>query len=142
MQEPAAGVYDTMPHTVEGELRSRVRMTARNWTGTLSRPALLNPLRFPLTALGLVSHKLLRWLTPFLLAILFVTNTLLVFRHEQIILWVLQILFYVSALVGWLLARTEKPAGVFAYPFSFCLANLGFTLGIFKALRNQTIVTY
>ncbi len=80
VQEPAAVVYDTMPHTVESELRSRVRMTARNWTGTLSRPALLNPFRFPLTALGLFSHKLLRWLTPVLLVIVFVTNTILVRR--------------------------------------------------------------
>jgi hypothetical protein len=117
-------------------------MTARNWTGTLSRLALLNPLRFPLTAVNLVSHKLLRWLTPFLLAIVFVINTLLIFRYEQVFLWVVQILFYVSALVGRLRARKEKPAGVFAYPFSFCLANLGFILGIVKAFRNQGIAAY
>src|SRR5438270_393827 len=40
-------VYDTMPNSITGELRARIRMTARNWTGTLSRPAVLNPFRFP-----------------------------------------------------------------------------------------------
>lgn len=142
VQEPEAVVYDTMPHTVEGELRSRVRMTARNWTGTLSRPALLNPFRFPLTALGLISHKMIRWLTPVLLAIALVTNTLLVLRHEQMFAWALQIVFYLSALIGWLRTRKEKPAGVFGYPFSFCLANLGFILGIVKVLRSQRIIAY
>lgn len=142
LQDPEASVYDTMPHTVEGELRSRVRMTARNWTGTLSRPALLNPLRFPMTALGLISHKLLRWLTPLLLALLFTLNTLLALQGEQVGLWVLQVLFYISALVGWLLTRMRKPAGVFAYPFSFCLANAGFFLGLVKVFRNQKLVSY
>jgi cellulose synthase/poly-beta-1,6-N-acetylglucosamine synthase-like glycosyltransferase len=135
-------VFDTSPHTIDGELRARVRMTSRNWTGTLSRPALLNPFRFPMTALGLVSHKLLRWLTPFLLAVAFALNTVLLFHEHWAGLWLIQVLFYSSALIGWLFARKDRPGGVFAYPFSFCLANVGFLLGILKALRNQKITAY
>lgn len=142
VQDPAAIVFDTMPHTVEGELRARVRMTARNWTGTLSRPALLNPLRFPLTSLGLVSHKLLRWLTPILLATIFILNTLLIFRHQQLFLWIMQMVFYAAALVGWISTRMKRPAGIFAYPFSFCLANVGFLLGLLKAVRAEKITAY
>jgi cellulose synthase/poly-beta-1,6-N-acetylglucosamine synthase-like glycosyltransferase len=142
IQEPKAIVFDTMSHTVEDELRSRVRMTARNWSGTLSRRALLNPLRYPLTALALVSHKLLRWLTPFLLGVLFLVNTILVFRQAAIFCWLIQVLFYASALVGWVLVRKKQQAGVFAYPFSFCLANVGFLLGMAKVLRNQKVVKY
>jgi cellulose synthase/poly-beta-1,6-N-acetylglucosamine synthase-like glycosyltransferase len=59
IQDRNATVFDAMPHSIQGELRTRIRMTARNWTGTLARPEILNPLRFPLTALGLISHKLL-----------------------------------------------------------------------------------
>jgi cellulose synthase/poly-beta-1,6-N-acetylglucosamine synthase-like glycosyltransferase len=142
VQDPEATVFDTFPHTIEGELRARVRMTSRNWTGTLSRAALLNPLRFPFTSFGLVSHKLLRWLTPFLLATIFVANTVLLFHREQVALWVVQVLFYLFAFVGWRRARREKPAGVFAFPFSFCLANVGFFLGIVRVFRNQRIVAY
>jgi cellulose synthase/poly-beta-1,6-N-acetylglucosamine synthase-like glycosyltransferase len=142
IQEREAIVFDAMPHSIEGELRARIRMTTRNWTGTLSRPAVLNPLRFPLTALGLISHKLLRWLTPFFLAVIFVCNTLLVLRGQFILLWWVQAVFYLSALVGWELARKQRPAWVFGYSFSFCLANVGFLLGMVKAFRNQKIVTY
>jgi cellulose synthase/poly-beta-1,6-N-acetylglucosamine synthase-like glycosyltransferase len=142
LHDSRAVVFDTMPHTIEGELRARVRMTARNWTGTLSRPAILDPFRFPLTSLGLLSHKLLRWLTPFLLTIAFAANTVLVFQHRQKILWMIQVLFYLCALVGWMLARRDRSAGVFAYPFSFCLANLGFLLGMVRAFRNQRITAY
>jgi cellulose synthase/poly-beta-1,6-N-acetylglucosamine synthase-like glycosyltransferase len=142
IQERKATVFDSMPHSIEGELRARIRMTTRNWTGTLSRPAVLNPLRFPLTALGLVSHKLLRWLTPFFLAVIFVCNTLLALHGQLVFLWWLQAVFYLSALVGWALARKQRPAWVFGYSFSFCLANVGFFLGMLKAFCNQKIVTY
>jgi hypothetical protein len=142
IQEREATVFDAMPHSIEGELRARIRMTTRNWTGTLSRPAVLNPLRFPLTALGLVSHKLLRWLTPFFLAVIFVCNTLPALHGQLVFLWWLQAVFYLSALVGWALARKQRPAWVFGYSFSFCLANVGFFLGMVKAFRNQKIVTY
>jgi hypothetical protein len=54
----------------------------------------------------------------------------------------LQIAFYLSAFVGWELTRKQRPAGIFGYSFSFCLANVGFLLGIVKAFRNQKIVAY
>jgi cellulose synthase/poly-beta-1,6-N-acetylglucosamine synthase-like glycosyltransferase len=142
LHDPQAVVFDSAPHSVAGELRSRIRMTARNWTGTLSRPSLLNPFRFPLTALGLISHKLLRWLTPFLLLAIFILNTGLLVRHQAFALWVCQFVFYSCAFVGWQRVCRQRPAGVFGHPFSFCLANVGFLLGIAKAVRNQTIVTY
>jgi len=142
VQDREATVFDAMPHSIEGELRARIRMTSRNWTGTLSRPALLNPLSFPLTALGLISHKLLRWLTPFLLAIILMCNTLLALEGRLVLLWWLQVVFYLSALIGWGLARKQRPAWVFGYSFSFCLANVGFLLGMVKAFRNQKIIAY
>jgi cellulose synthase/poly-beta-1,6-N-acetylglucosamine synthase-like glycosyltransferase len=142
LQNREAIVFDGMPHSIAGEFHTRIRMTARNWSGTLSRPALLNPLRFPATAIGLVSHKLLRWLTPFFLAVVLASNALLVMERQAVVAWWLQMSFYVSALAGWQLARKHRPAGVFGYPFSFCLANVGFLFGMVKALRNQRIVGY
>ena len=142
VQDREAIVFDTMPHSIEGELRARIRMTARNWTGTLSRPALLNPLRFPMTSVGLLSHKLLRWWTPFFLAAVFFSSALLALEGGDYALWWLQVAFYISAMIGWRLARRQRPSWVFGYPFSFCLANVGFLLGIVKAFRNQKIVAY
>jgi cellulose synthase/poly-beta-1,6-N-acetylglucosamine synthase-like glycosyltransferase len=142
LQDAQALVFDAMPHSIEGELRARVRMTTRNWTGTLSRFRILNPFRFPLTSCALISHKLLRWLTPFfLLAVLF-CNTLLLFRSQFLLLGILQAVFYTAALVGWLRTRKARRPGLFAYPFSFCLANLGFFLGLVMVVRNEKIAAY
>jgi cellulose synthase/poly-beta-1,6-N-acetylglucosamine synthase-like glycosyltransferase len=142
VQDREAVVFDAMPHSIEGELRARIRMTARNWTGTLARPAILSPLRFPMTSIGLVSHKLLRWLTPFFLAAILFASAWFAAEGVAPALWWIQIAFYLSAFVGWRLARKQKQAWVFGYSFSFCLANVGFLLGIVKAVRNQKIVTY
>src|SRR5580658_3669875 len=74
-------------------------LPARNWTGTLSRPALLNPFLYPLTAWSLVSHKLLRWLTPFFLGVVFLSSASLAARGGSPALFWLQVAFYTSALI-------------------------------------------
>jgi cellulose synthase/poly-beta-1,6-N-acetylglucosamine synthase-like glycosyltransferase len=142
LQDERLVVFDEMPNTIDGELRARVRMTARNWTGILSRPGLLNFLRYPGTAWGLVSHKLFRWMTPFLLGAAFATNCLLAARGRMALLFVLQSCFYLAAAVGWRQSRQRACARVFGYPFAFCLANLGFFLGLVKCLRGHQVVAY
>ncbi len=47
-------------------LRARARMTQRSLRGTLSRRAVFNPVRRPVLCTAVLSHKLLRWATPFL----------------------------------------------------------------------------
>ncbi|HXZ42729.1 MAG TPA: glycosyltransferase [Terriglobales bacterium] len=142
LQDSEAVVFDAMPHSVEDELRTRIRMTTRNWSGTLSRSAWLNPLRFPGTTWGLLSHKVLRWLTPFLLAAAFVSNVLLAHSPTWALLLVLQAGFYGAAVIGWRCSRQHQCARIFGYPFAFCLANLGFLLGVVRSLRGQTVIAY
>jgi len=142
VQDTRVVVYDIMPNSIHGELRARIRMTARNWTGTLYRPGILNPFRFPLTSWALVSHKLLRWLTPFFLAVLLAANAVLCVHRQWIPLCLLQLAFYAAAFIGWLRTRKGAPAWVFGYPFAFCLANVGFLLGMMKVMRGQKIASY
>lgn len=142
VQDARVIVYDTMPNSIHGELRARIRMTARNWTGTLARPGILNPFRFPVTSWALISHKLLRWLTPFFLTIFLAANLLLALHGQWVTLCALQIAFYLAACIGWQRARKGEPTWVFGYPFAFCLANVGFFLGIVKVLRGEKIVSY
>jgi cellulose synthase/poly-beta-1,6-N-acetylglucosamine synthase-like glycosyltransferase len=143
IQDARTVVFDTMPHTIHGELKTRIRMTARNWGGTWNRPAILNPFRFPLTFWSLVSHKLLRWLTPLFMTIVLLANVVAVARGHYFMLLAAQAVFYVSAFLGWLRARQGEAAWAFTnYAFAFCLANLGFVLGLFKLLRKEKIIAY
>ena len=109
LHDSRAAVFDTFPHSIEGELRARIRMVARNWTGTLSQPALLNPLRFPGTAWGLVSHKLLRWLTPFFLAVLLAATTASCVHGQYVFLWLTPNRFLRISL-RWMAADSQRPS--------------------------------
>ena len=141
LQDARSVVSDEMPHSIKGELRARVRMTTRNWSGILCRPGVLNPLRFPGVSWALVSHKFLRWMTPFFLVVLLLANGWLALHGQLTVLFVLQLGFYLAALIGW-----RRPEGqcerVFGYPFAFCLANFGFFLGVLKSMRGEKVLTY
>jgi len=142
LQDPRCVVSDEMPHSIGGELRTRIRMTTRNWSGILSRPGLLNPFRFPGVAWGVISHKFLRWMTPFFLLALFLANGWLAYDRRMIPLFILQCCFYLAAFVGWRRSLTSPCERVFGYPFAFCLANLGFLLGVLKSMRGERVVVY
>ena len=57
VHEPLAKAFDEFEEGSGITLRRRIRQTLRNWQGTWSRPALLNPLLHPWYALALWSHS-------------------------------------------------------------------------------------
>ncbi len=142
VHQPEAIAYDTFPSSIEGELQTRIRMTLRNWTGTLSRKQLLNPFRYPLISFSIISHKLLRWLTCFFLLALLILNLLLLRYPVYQFLFILQITFYCLALIGFILEKRSRHIQIFTVPFSFCLANLGMFLGVLKSFLGIKITVY
>lgn len=75
--EPAAVAEEEVTDKVAKEFNRRVRSTERGWRGLMVMRQLLNPARFGIYALQLFSHKMLRRLTPFLLALFFVSSMLM-----------------------------------------------------------------
>ena len=138
-----AVAHDRMDTQAGGEFRARVRMTARNWSGTVSRSHLLNPFRHFRYAWALWSHKLLRWLSPVFLIVMVVSAFMLAPGSE--------FFAYVSVgLVGFVGAGLL--AGIFEYfgwsipvartIFSLLLANVGFFVGGCRALCGHRITAY
>jgi cellulose synthase/poly-beta-1,6-N-acetylglucosamine synthase-like glycosyltransferase len=75
--EPRARGVEKMTPTSEDEYRRKRRMMSRTWL-ILLRSGILSPRGYgPLYALQVVSHRLLRYLTPFLHLIAFGTNVAL-----------------------------------------------------------------
>lgn len=142
LQEPAAIAMDQMFSAPPQEFRAQVRMVSRNLRGYLDRSCLLFLPGRPQFAWGLVSHKVLRWLTPFLLILLFITNTWLAWRGGWVPLWTAQLTFYAAAAAGWLRIKIRQSASPFSVPFAFCLANAGFLFGVVRSLRGQRITVY
>ena len=86
------------------ESKRKRRIAAGGLQSSWRLRSLMNPLRHPVVAFQFVSHRVLRWtITPVCLFALIPLNTILVLSGESIIytiIWILQILFYASALAG------------------------------------------
>ena len=71
--------------------------------------SMLNPLRQPLVTFQYVSHRVLRWsITPIAMVLLLLVNIALVFMGAETfytVMLILQAIFYLMALSGWLLNR-------------------------------------
>ena len=86
------------------ESKRKRRIAAGGLQSSWRLRSLMNPLRHPVVAFQFVSHRVLRWtITPVCLFALIPLNTILVISGEGIIytiIWILQILFYASAIAG------------------------------------------
>lgn len=71
--EPTAVAWEDAPDDPRVEFGRRARIGAGNWQALSRLPDLLDP-RAGFLAFAFVSHKLLRWLTPFLLAVSLAAN--------------------------------------------------------------------
>ena len=96
--------------------------------------SLLNPLRHPLVCFQYISHRVLRWsITPIAMIILLIVNALLSLHHAGTffdIMLALQILFYVAAFFGWLLARYGVKNKLLYTAYYFVFMNLNVFRGM------------
>lgn len=137
-----AVAYDVAPSTLRDEIRARARMTVLCLTALLRRKALLNPFRSPWVALALLSHRILRYLTPVLALGAFLSNALLIHELLYQSAFAAQVLFYMLALIGLVVGGRASAIPVFRMPLSFCVWNIGFAAGLVRILRRQRITAY
>ena len=104
--EPRAIGYEEAAASVADEFRRKVRMVAGGFQALVEFRHLLNPLRYPLVAWQLLSHKLLRWLVPFPLAVALGANLVLASHPFYMAALLLQGIFYVGAGAAWQVPRS------------------------------------
>jgi hypothetical protein len=95
-----------------------------------------------LTAFILFSHRFLRYTTPLWLLALFVSN---LFLLEGMLAWLflLQCLFYLMAVAGYVLEKRKRPVKtLFLIPFYFCMVNGAALLALTKNLTRRTDVLW
>ena len=95
---------------------------------------MMNPLRQPVVAFQFVSHRVLRWsITPIALLLLIPLNVLLVFLKAGNIytwIWVLQLVFYMAAYLGYLLEQYGRRNKLLYVPYYFLFMNLNVFRGM------------
>jgi cellulose synthase/poly-beta-1,6-N-acetylglucosamine synthase-like glycosyltransferase len=135
--------FDVMPVNASAEFKARARQVAKNFSGTLSRWGLRNALRHPLYTWALYSHKILRWLMPFFLLAAFLSNASLI-GHNWIydLTLVLQVAFYLMAVVGWFGYRKKKAWPFVEKMYAFALAHLAFFVGVLQVATGRVPAFY
>ena len=95
---------------------------------------MMNPLHQPVVAFQFVSHRVLRWsITPIALLLLIPLNVLLVFLKAGNIytwIWVLQLVFYLAAYLGYLLEQYGRRNKWLYVPYYFLFMNLNVFRGM------------
>ena len=95
---------------------------------------MLNPFRQPLVTFQYVSHRVLRWsITPIAMLILLVINILLVTLSAGkffTVALLLQTLFYLAAIAGWLLSRKGYKNKLLYTAYYFIFMNLNVFRGM------------
>lgn len=138
--EPQAVSYEYLSSSYSSELNRKVRIINRSYRGILSIKYLLNPFSYGLLAVGLVSHKLLRWFAWAFLLLLFVLNIILAFESNLYLLFLTaQVVFYLMALVGMFYKKLWKPLQI---PTYFCMVNYASYKGLLMHHMGNRIISW
>ena len=143
LYEPEAVSHESGAEDFAAEFRRKVRIVNRAWRATWKMRSLLNPARHGWFALQFLSHKVLRWLAPVFMIVLFVANAFMWRRSGfYAASLVAQTLFYGLALAGWRLASSRWRSKLITIPHYFCSVNLASLIGILDAARGRTYTTW
>lgn len=133
--------YKTVPSSQQ-EFRRKVRTVTRGLEVLFRNLRILNPLRFGFFSLQIISHKLFRWLVPFFLIIVFLTNLFLVTKHHFYLFFLFaQLLFYLMAGLAFLFPCLNKMK-IFRIPSFFCLVNLSILVAWFETIGGKKHIVW
>jgi len=127
----------------KGEFNRQVRITNRTIRAMVNNKALLNPIKFPLFSIELISHKIIKFMLPFFMVIVFVTNCFLVatsFLYYLIL--TLQACFYVLAYWGYVDERTQNKSRLTSIPYTFSMVSFAILLGWLKYFSGERYSTW
>lgn len=140
--EKAKG-YEESENSYSTEFSKKSRVVAGAFQALIKREGLPS-LKRPQMVFSYISHKLLRWLTPVFMILLYLSSLLLTFETGNSYLIVftgLQTIFYILACLG-LLYRGPIRIPYIYIPFYFCLVNFAALFGIYKGLLNKQSVKW
>lgn len=128
------------------EFRVRTRMVVRSYAGTVAGLRALDWTRSWRVGVAIVSHKVLRWLTPYVLVVLGVASATWWATDAGWMSATLvgaQALAYAAALLGWLLDRAGLPSlGPPTWIYYFMVSVLASGLGVARAVRGRKITHF
>ncbi|MBF0522901.1 MAG: glycosyltransferase family 2 protein [Candidatus Omnitrophica bacterium] len=139
--EPEAVCREVTVPTGKDEIKKRVRITVQNIGGLLDQACMLNFIKYGLYSVMLISHKLFRLLSPFLLIMLFLVCLMMSFGSLfYLMLLICQVLFYVLGITGHFY-HNNRPKLLNAV-YYFCLSNYAIFVGFLEYASGNRMATW
>jgi cellulose synthase/poly-beta-1,6-N-acetylglucosamine synthase-like glycosyltransferase len=141
--DPRARSSEEANEELGSEFRMRVRVALRALRGLWYMRRVLNPLRNPLAAFCVMSHKVLRYLTFVFLIMAFATSSVLALNSLPFrLLWELEVLALALAAIGLLRGLPSFVRRVTGLPSYFLVSNVAFALAAVRFLRGDAMATW
>ncbi|MCU0645359.1 MAG: glycosyltransferase family 2 protein, partial [bacterium] len=141
--EPEAISFEQSTTNFIEEYHRKKRIINRSFFSLLQFSTFLNPLKYPVLSFQLFSHKILRWMIPIYLPIIFIINLFLLKSLFFQVTFGLQIIFYSTALLGYVLEKNRWHNVFFYAPFYFCLVNIASLEAIINLfVKRKKVVTW
>lgn len=146
LYEPQASAYDYISETPAGAFKTRIRQTSRCFKSVIQRIFTARILlKHPFIFCAAMLHKVFRHLTPFFMILLFFSNLFLLNAGPHfVVLFFLQIIFYLMALGGYLIDfyNLKLLKSLFSLPYTFLLLNISRGIGVVWAILGKEKATY
>ena len=130
-------------HDSRKEFRMRVRVIVRSFNAIVSQASLLNPFKHGFFSIQLLTHKILRYLVPEFMILLYVANIPLAWIDSRY-RWLIagQTLFYGMASLGPMWSSQKSRRSFLIAPYYFCLINAAAFWGLMRYLAGERQVTW
>lgn len=128
------------------EFSRKVRIANRSLNGLLRVPDTCNPFKSGRFAWQLISHKLLRWFSPYIICLNFIAalavESDLYTGPYAVGLVALYGIFALFSLAGWCQDKRGRYRTIFYIPYYFSLMNIASAAGVLLRLRGEIITTW
>lgn len=140
--EKDATCKDYTTTDIKEEMAKRIRITVQNINGLIAQRDIFNPFHYGIFSFIIISHKLFRLLVPlFLIAAFLVSLVLSSYSLVFLLIFLLQVLFYIAGITGYFLNKIIKFSLGNAV-FYFCLSNFAILCGIIKSIKGAKFATW
>jgi cellulose synthase/poly-beta-1,6-N-acetylglucosamine synthase-like glycosyltransferase len=145
---PEAYASETASANVNEELKRKIRISAGGIQSIVRLRKLFNIFKYGRLSFQYISHRVLRWsLAPLSLLMILITNLILVVKEVDTgnlgfyaILLTGQVLFYFSAIIGWILEYRHIRIKLLFVPYYFFIMNYSVYLGFLRYVKkNQSV---
>jgi cellulose synthase/poly-beta-1,6-N-acetylglucosamine synthase-like glycosyltransferase len=129
--------------SADREFTRRIRIALGGINALMYKGRLLNPFRYGFLSIQLWSHKLLRWLVPVFMVLIFLANLHLAGKSS---LWnsllVTQVTVYLIAFIGYWMREAKRTPRMVKLVYFFVSSNLALLCAWWQFLTNRKPTTW